>query len=243
MVVLNRLRRGNKLLHRFGWHLSRYHSGYQRQLLLQRHHVDLVVDVGANVGQYGTTLREFGYPGLIVSLEPMSKAAAQLAEVSKRDGRWELIRAAAGPSKGEITINIAGNSISSSALPMLDRHSDLAPNSRYVAQETAPVDTLDSLVASHVQHASRPYLKIDTQGYERAVLEGATGVLAKAVAVEMEMSFVPLYEGQMLFRDAIGYMEAVGFELAALFPGLWDPGTGETLQADGVFVAKDGTRT
>ncbi len=83
-----------------------------------------------NIGQYAKLLREFGYSGRIVSFEPLSSAYSQLKAVSKKDPLWEIApQAAIGNQEGEIIINIAGNSYSSSALPMLDAHLESAPES------------------------------------------------------------------------------------------------------------------
>jgi FkbM family methyltransferase len=198
--------------------------------------IDLVIDVGANVGQYGRELRAYGYDAPIVSLEPTEAAFAELAALAARDPRWTAMRTAAGTEQGYITINVAANSVSSSALSMLDRHAEAAPESLFVGTETAPVDRLDSIAAPWITAARRPFLKIDVQGLERSVLEGATAILPSVVAVELELSFVPLYEDQPLWRELIDYMESAGFALAGLTPVFWDNASGEMLQADGVFL-------
>lgn len=224
---------------RMGWDIIRYPAGLppaRRQRLLSGHGVDLVVDVGANVGQYGKELRAHGYAGRILSFEPMADAFTELAAVSQRDGSWEAVKSAVGTQSGEITINISGNSISSSALPMLERHARVAPASQYIGAEVAPIDRLDVLAGDVIRGSSHPFLKIDTQGYEGAVLDGAEMVLDELVGVEIEMSLTPLYEGQMLLVEAIQRMESHGFRLAGLSTGLTDMKSGETLQADGVFV-------
>jgi hypothetical protein len=79
------------------------------------------------------------------------------------------------------------------------------------------------------------FLKIDTQGYELPVLEGATRTLKRCVGVQAEMSLLPLYQGQVLFREIIGWLEQREFELWSLLPGFSDPATGRLLQVDGVF--------
>lgn len=224
---------------RAGWDVVRYpgsHPGHRRALLLHAQRTDLVVDVGANTGQYGRDLRWFGYTGQILSFEPMRDAYADLLVHARRDGRWDAVRSALGTESGEVTINVAGNSISSSLLPMLDKHADVAPHSRYVATECVPLARLDEVAREQVTAASRPFLKVDTQGYEAAVLDGAAGILDRFVAVELEMSLAPLYGGQMLMLETVDRMRESGFRLAGLSSGLWDDESGETLQADGIFL-------
>jgi FkbM family methyltransferase len=224
---------------RLGYDLIRFPGANPEHLrgrILAARQVDLVVDVGANIGQYGRRLREGGYTGRILSLEPMRREFDVLADVAAADGRWDAIRAGAGAETGELTIHRAANSISSSFLPMLERHLDVAPKSGYDGDEVVPVERLDVLAADAVARASRPYLKVDTQGYESTVLDGAGGLIDQFVGIELEMSMVPLYGGQLLVLDTLQRLDRLGFRLAGIAPALIDDDTGETLQADGIFL-------
>lgn len=223
---------------RLGWDLKRYpglEPGPRRLKMLGARNVDLVVDVGANTGQYGKELRRDGYSGAILSFEPMTDAFTQLEQASVSDVRWTAVRSAVGSKQGDITINVSSNSVSSSALPMLDRHVDAAPTSQYIGSENAPVDRLDVLAASAIESAQHPFLKVDTQGYEAEVLDGAIGLIDVVVGMELEMSLVSLYEGQMLLMETLERMRGYGFRLVGLNTGFVDPRSGETLQADGIF--------
>jgi FkbM family methyltransferase len=229
-----------RALRRAGWDLHR-HPGWfdfahRRAVLLRARGVDLVVDVGANAGQYGEELREYGYGGEIVSMEPLREPYARLAARAGGDPRWTALRTAAGSQPGELTINVAANSDSSSALAMLDRHLDAAPQSAYVGHEQAPVDRLDAIADPYVARARRPYLKIDTQGFEWDVLDGAAELLPRLAGVELELSLVALYEGQRTWLELVERMAAVGLRPVGLGHDFWDERTGETLQVDGIFV-------
>ena len=113
-------------------------------LLLRRFRVDVVFDIGANVGQFASELFGAGFAGRIVSFEPLSAAHGQLIETSQPEPRWAVApRCALGESDGEATIHVAANSQSSSLVHMLDRHMQAAPRSRYIGSETVEVRTLD----------------------------------------------------------------------------------------------------
>ena len=58
---------------------------FQLLKALNRFDVDLVLDVGANVGQFASELRLVGYKGSFVSFEPLSVAHKTLSEVAGRD--------------------------------------------------------------------------------------------------------------------------------------------------------------
>ena len=115
--------------------------------LLKHKKVDLVLDVGANKGQYAQSLFNKGYEGTIVSFEPLSTAYSVLLKQSKKNKKWIVEKKCAlGDFKGKIKINISENSYSSSLLPMLDSHIKSAPNSKYVDFETVNLFKLDNLI-------------------------------------------------------------------------------------------------
>jgi FkbM family methyltransferase len=203
---------------------------------LNRFEVDLVFDIGANVGQFSSELRFFGYKGKIVSFEPLSKAHSELQRVSFGDSEWEIYsRCALGDHNGETEINIAGNSQSSSLLPMLDSHLSAAPHSAYVGRESVPLLTLDSVAPEYLAKYKNPFLKIDTQGFEWQVLGGAKNVLPHMRGVLLELSLIHLYEGEHLWREMIDHLESEGFILWALQQVFTNPLDGRTFQVDGIF--------
>jgi FkbM family methyltransferase len=239
--MMSSVKQGVKqLLLAAGIEAHRFHpdtSPLARLMAALRHfNVDLVIDIGANEGQFAKELRAGGFSGRIVSFEPLSTAHRQLLQESNRDSAWQVYsRCALGDRLGEIQLNISGNSVSSSILPMLTAHSSAAPESAYLGHESAPLITLDSVAPLYLDGAQAPFLKIDTQGYEWHVLSGALATLPKVRGVQMELSLVPLYEGQHLWRECIERLEAEGFVLWALQPVFFDPATGRTLQWDGLF--------
>jgi hypothetical protein len=117
---------------------------------------------------------------------------------------------------------------------MLPSHSKAEAHSAYVGSERVPVNRLDDICSLSAN--DRVVLKIDVQGYEKQVLEGAPRVLGACRAVMIEMSLLPLYEGQVLARELWDLLVSKGFAPWSLGPGFCDPVTGRMLQFDGVFV-------
>lgn len=216
-----------------GFELRRHPAG-RRQSVLARYGVDLVLDVGAANGGYGRSLRSFGYTGEIVSFEPQASAFAELQQVVAGDPLWAARPLALGAEPGTAEINVASNSRSSSLLPMLDAHLDAAPSVHYVGAETITVSTLDAEAAELVA-GRRPFLKIDTQGFEREVLAGGPATVKACLGLQLELSLVPLYEGGMLIDEAMSWAYDHGFCMVGLEQGYAAP-SGEILQIDGVFV-------
>lgn len=205
-------------------------------LMLAAQKIDLVFDVGANTGQFARSLRKAGYTQQMISFEPLSIAYAQLLQASRNDSKWDIApRGAIGDREGEIEIHIAGNSVSSSALEMLDSHADAAPGSAYIGSERVPLSQLDTLACNYLKPGTRLFVKIDAQGYEDRVLDGATEILSEARGLQLELSLVPLYQGQKLFDDLVERLHMLGFSIWAIWPGFCDPHTGRMLQVDATF--------
>lgn len=212
----------------------------QLALALKRFAIDVVLDVGANQGQFACGLRGAGYPGRIVSFEPLPDAHAVLSARAKRDPHWVVhTQTAIGDFEGQISINVAGNSVSSSVLPMLDAHAEAARSSAYVSALEVPIARLDSVLKRHVQDGDRVFLKIDTQGFEKQVLDGAVETLRRAHGVLCEMSIIELYKGQELWKDTLSRLEGEGFHLWCLQEGFTDERDGRSLQFDAALFRSE----
>ena len=204
--------------------------------LLAHHDVDLVLDVGANAGQYAQSLRRSGYRGRIVSFEPLRDAWEHCVALAHRDPRWAIApRMALGARDDQIEIHVSNNSVSSSILPMHERHRLAAPDSSYVGRESVDLRRLDGVAGSFLGHASRPFLKIDTQGYEGEVLAGASEVVQSLRGIQMEMSLTPLYDGSPSCDQLLEMMRSWGFAPWAILPAFIDQQSGRMLQVDGLF--------
>ncbi len=205
------------------------------QAMLAHHGVDIVLDVGANVGQFAKRLRASGYRGRIVSYEPIQEAHARLLRASAHDPLWDVApRSAITDRSGRAKINVARNSVSSSLLPMRRAHAEAAPESEFIGTEDVAAERLDKIAASYVSDAPA-FLKIDTQGHESQVLDGASGIMDALRGIQIELSLVPLYEGQALFDELYERMRSAGFSPWAIWPGFCDFRNGRMLQVDGVF--------
>jgi len=241
MSIKSKLR---KLLIRHGFEVNRFNPAQSISARLQQqlttNQIDLVLDIGANDGGYVQLIRESGYSGPVLSFEPLSTAHARLQRLAAGDPKWHVAeRMALGDVEEEARINVAANSTSSSLLPMLPTHLSAAPGSRYQGQEVVTVRRLDGIDSDLVSNASSIFMKLDVQGFEMAVLRGATGLLDRVRGFQLECSLVPLYEAQTLYRELFDWMEQHGFDLWGIVPGFTDMATGRMLQMDGIFFRRD----
>ena len=228
------------MLHRVGFELRRFSVEQSENArfisMLRTHNVNLIFDVGANAGQFGVLLREIGFDGKIVSFEPLSDARESLQNISRNDPLWQIaLQTAIGEENGEIEIQIAGNSQSSSVLDMLDTHVRAAPDSKYIGKEKVALRKLDSIAPDYMDSNSIAFIKIDTQGYETQVMNGAKKLMSQIVGLQVEISLVPLYKGQCLFDEMLKKLKNDGFELWSISSVLSDPNTAQLLQVDATF--------
>ena len=235
-------------IRRTGWDIKRFDPktfdplGSEASQLLRQfffHHIDVVFDVGANTGQFAEKLWNAGFSGRIVSFEPSSGAHSTLVKHAQGKANWIIApKMAVGDRDGTISLNLAGNSVSSSVLPMLPSHASAAPESRYIGSEAVNLRTLDSVGKQFAADAERVFLKLDVQGFEYKVLQGGRCFLSRVSGIQMELSLVPLYDGELLFHPMLHVLEDHGFDLWSMVPGFLDPKTSRLLQLDAIFFRK-----
>jgi FkbM family methyltransferase len=177
--------------------------------------IDLVIDVGANVGQFGQSLRAGGYHGRIVSFEPIEAAFQELSKKAAADSRWEAHHCGLGATHGEAVIHVSELSVCSSILDLTSVAS--LHDSRVAVTRTEKIEirTLDEVAADL---SGKILLKIDTQGYEKQVLEGGPQTIARVKGILMELPIIHVYEGEWHFHEAAKYMADLGFVPAQIQP-------------------------
>lgn len=235
-----------RLIHSIGYEFHRLSVSssdeYQLYKSLKKFNIDLILDVGANKGQFASEIRSVGFNNKIISFEPLPDAHQLITKAASGDELWSVHqRGAIGDYDGEVEINVSGNSVSSSILPMMESHSSAAQNSAYIGSENVPINRLDTVATKYFFPESNIFIKLDTQGFEWQVLDGATETLKKAQGVLCEMSLVPLYKGQHLWKDMLKRLESEGFTLWAIQRGFTDPRNGRSLQVNAIFYRTDNT--
>ncbi|MFA5403435.1 MAG: FkbM family methyltransferase [Ignavibacteria bacterium] len=203
---------------------------------LKYNKIDLILDIGANTGQFSNMVFKLSYKGKIVSFEPLTSAYKILKEKSRKVEGWTVAeQCAIGEEDGEIEINISKNSISSSALKILNEHVSAAPDSEFIGSEKVKIYKLDTIADKFSKEAKNIFIKIDTQGFEEKILNGATNFIKKAKGLLIETSLLPLYEEQALFPQIYDRVTKQGFELYGIQPAFINKETGRVLQIDAIF--------
>lgn len=210
----------------------------QRGILLRCLGVTVVLDVGANVGQYANDyLRRYTrYDGRIVSFEPVAEAYRQCVEAAVSDSRWSVRRCALSNTAGVITMHVPAGHTELSSFGTLTPTAARVMETSGVHDEQVDVCRLDDLFDHIVEPDDVVALKLDVQGHEPAVLAGAADSLARVALIECELPLVGLYEQQPSPESMLGLLRESGFGLVGVWPNYLDRATGQTLDADAFFV-------
>jgi FkbM family methyltransferase len=214
------------------------YNPHARQQVFARKGIDVVFDVGANVGQYGQKLRAGGYRGRIVSFEPLPRPFEVLDRLAQHDAAWNCLQLALGETAQQTTMNVYGKE--SSSLLHLNNRMAQALGLKPGGLETVTVCRLDDVVDDVAEPDSSIFLKLDVQGFELQVLRGAEEHLSRVQGIEAELSLAPVYDGQALFGEVVDHLEKRDFRMIWLERILLDPQTRDLLQVDGLFIRISG---
>jgi FkbM family methyltransferase len=227
----------NQFVHKMGFDIRRFPTRDQRMLMqyLNGHEVNDCFDIGANTGQFAKLLRSIGFQGKIYSFEPQAKAFEQLSKSASGDSKWEVHNRGLGNSDGKSIINISKNSVSSSILDIDKFLVETIPETQYISKEEIKIIRLDTFL-KEINFKKRFFLKIDTQGFESKILEGAEGCFTDIYAIQLELPCVSLYNGEKLFDEMKDFIESKGFYLSSLENGLADPKNGKLLEVEAIFL-------
>lgn len=217
-------------------------NDYKRRLkIINNCKINLLFDIGANAGQYSKKMRNLGYTKKIISFEPLKDVFEVLKQHALHDKNWIVNNYALGNEDSVGIINVSKKSDCSSILNMLPEHKQSASGLEYITQQEIEIKKLDTVFSSFAGKSDNVMVKIDTQGYEKNVIDGAFESLRKIMIIQLEMSIVPMYENEMLFVEMIEYLKNKDFQLYSLENGHYNRKTGRLLQVDGIFVNKNFT--
>ena len=229
----------NSVLQRVGLSLDRWppKNSIQRHLgeLLSVLGTDCVFDVGANRGQFAQSLREIGYAGHIVSFEPNPALIPALNAASARDPRWTIQAVALGDADETQTLHVPAGDDLASVLDLNDyARASFGTAAEHVHAETVPVRRLDALYGGLRREIgfARPFLKMDTQGYDLHVFRGAEGCWADLTGLITEVSLQPLYDGMPTMDESLAAIREAGFVVTGFFPLVQDGASRVLMEMD-----------
>lgn len=201
----------------------------------------LVVDIGANRGQFALAVRHAHPTATILSFEPLPGPAASYRKVFAGDERVKLVESAVGPEAGAAPMHVSGRDDSSSLLPIAAMQDELFPGTAEAAVCSIHVTRLAEHLVDESINAPA-LLKLDVQGFELEALRGCEDLLRRFAWVYVECSFVELYVGQAFAGAIIAWLRERGFKLRGVYNMTYGP-DGAAVQADFLFASGTSTRT
>jgi FkbM family methyltransferase len=222
-------------------HLGSFLLEEQVSAILRELRINCVLDVGANVGQFGRTLRRSGYQGRIVSFEPLEEFATKLRRRAARDHDWHVHEFALGDEDTTAEINATPGASLSSMLPASEFGKEWSHKLETSVKQEITIRRLDRVLDEVLAGIDEPriYLKLDTQGYDLLAFRGGGGRVEEVLAMQSEVSCLPIYEGMPQMEEQVGEYRAAGFDIAGLFPVSMHRPTLRILEFDAVLVRQE----
>ncbi len=189
--------------------------------------IDLVIDVGADQGQFGALLRDrAGYIGHIASFEPIPSLFTSLAKRVSADTLWHVEHAALGDAVGELPLNVIDlQNFRTSGQATLASHP--APKAARVSRQTVPIRPLDHVLPALRQKtgAKRIFLNLNAHAQGHAILRGSEQSLGTIAAIQTGLFIKRQFEGVPHYLGVLTYFQAKQFLPHQFWPAAADPAT------------------
>jgi FkbM family methyltransferase len=196
---------------------SQQKQPYSLAGFLRSRDINVIIDVGANRGQFADNVFKQGFRGRIISFEPILELANDLEQGARRRSNWEIRPFALGESGGEALLNVSASDDFSSFKEHARESEDIFDGIATKHTQRAAVRRLDETDIG-LCSASRIFIKSDTQGYDREVLNGATRILPQVLGIQVEVPIHQLYKDTWTFSEAVCHLGKIGFVPAQFWP-------------------------
>ncbi|MES2519122.1 MAG: FkbM family methyltransferase [Bacteroidota bacterium] len=192
-----------------------------------------IIDVGANIGQFGVACSKFYPNAQIYCFEPVPETFEKLKSNTEGTKNIKVYHSALGNADGTIDFFQNEHSHASSALEVSKEQKEAIPETATYKKISVQVEKLDNFIFS--KKLEEPiFLKLDVQGFEKQVLLGADLFLNSVDYLLLEMSFVPMYENEPLFDEMHDYIRNKGFKLISPV-GVLPTNSNQILQMDMLY--------
>lgn len=194
-----------------------------------------VIDAGAHEGAFGRACSLILPTAEIHCFEP---APGSFSRLKSNTASWPNIRpinAALGSSEGTMSLHIGDFDQANSLLSMTAHHTAAWASSQPKGTVEVGVTTVDQYCGKEIADGLF-FLKADVQGFELELLKGASKTLERTKIIQLEVSFVPLYQGAPSFPEVWEFVAAAGFQLLEIGGTISSPNSGLPMQADFMFI-------
>ena len=235
-----------RLAHKLGYDIDKFNQQLTVEThlrdLLPRLKTDLLLDVGANEGQYAQMLRYIGYVGEIISFEPGQVAFSELSKLAAHDPLWSVYNLALSDRAGAAELHLAGASVFNSLHATSDFGAQkYGANIESSSTETITMVRLDEFLPEHVPNHGerRVFLKMDTQGHDLTVFAGAGELRNQFCGVQSEVSVLGIYQAVPNYIDALNIYREFGYEITGIYTVNRHRVTGHVIEFDCILAPID----
>lgn len=228
-----------KILNKKGYDIVSYDPYFDKikkvnYLWLNKFNIDTIIDVGASDGGYVKKIRAILPVTPIVSFEPIKESFDKLVESNSQDKNFSAQNCVLSNTEGVVDFFISSRSGCSSLLEMTDLHKTAYPETAGISKITVASKKLDDCMINC--NFNSALLKIDVQGAEKFVLEGATKTLERVKIIFMEINFVETYKDCLLINESVVLLKSYGFNFYGIENVSQSLIDGSFLQADAYFI-------
>ncbi|MTJ32786.1 FkbM family methyltransferase [Aphanizomenon sp. UHCC 0183] len=200
---------------------------------LNKKHPVNVIDVGAHDGHFTQRINVYCGVKQGILIEPLPSKYKKLVDTFS-EPKYSVYECVVSDTRDECTFNVNELGVTSS---LLDFH-DSAPILDTISFKTEAQIRRKSRLLDDIFHESGisnvDILKIDVQGAEHLVLNGAEKTLEATQMIWIEVSFKQIYQDSYLFSEIYSLLSKHNFMLVEISPG-YRSGKGELLQGDALF--------
>lgn len=224
----------NEALNYLGYDIGRLH-GIEQAIWLSELGITRVLDIGANVGQFSTSIRKTLPEAQIYAFEPIEECFAALSRNLRKDNLVQCFPYALGTEDDSTVLNKNEFTPSSSLLPMTNTQVAEFPHTAKTSATKVEVRRLDS-TAPTLDLSGPLLIKMDVQGFELHVIDGGRETLRQASVLIIEVSFVEFYKGQPSFDDLYREIHDLGLSFCGVIGQTHSSRDDRPLFCDMVFV-------
>ncbi|MBS1189836.1 MAG: methyltransferase FkbM family [Rhodocyclaceae bacterium] len=180
----------------------------------------IVLDIGANRGQFAEEILSIVPVKKIYSFEPVPDAFAAVEALSEKHPQVVPVKKAVSVENGFANFYVTVSDVGSSLLPPLPGQ----PSKWLTLDQEVKVETvrLDDFIREQIARDGEQIalLKSDAQGSDLDVLRSAGEFLCPASikSILVEINFTQFYEGQQTYHEIFGLLDKAGYRMAWLYP-------------------------
>lgn len=202
-------------------------ESFLRRLAIYKVPFNTVIDVGASDGRWTNQVRQaFPEPEYLM-MEAQPEHEPALKELSRGHPNITYIISAVGDAIGKV--NFHGGDLFGG----LASHTSFSDNNLVL-----DMSTLDALLSERA-HKPPFFIKLDTHGFEKQILDGASETLRETSLLVIEVYNHNMGCDNLLFHEMCTVMGELGFRCIDMFDPLYRPYDSSLWQMDLVFARND----